>query len=77
MFRQIPLSLVPIDVGGLLLPIGFFAYAIKDPSFNQSGFFYGVPLLLGGLALKSAELEPVPFTLLTTPSFLATAVRVS
>ena len=24
MFRQIPLSLVPIDVGGLLAPIGFF-----------------------------------------------------
>lgn len=62
MFGQIPLSLVLINVGGLLALIGFFAYAIHDPTFNLIGFFYGIPLLLGGLALKSAELEPVPFT---------------
>jgi hypothetical protein len=68
MFRLIPLSLVMINVGGLLTLIGFFAYAIDDPTFNLIGFFYGVPLLLGGLALKSAELEPVPFTKLTSAS---------
>jgi hypothetical protein len=65
MFGQIPLSLVLINLGGLLALIGFFAYAIKDPTFNLIGFFYGIPLLLGGMALKSAELEPVPFTELT------------
>jgi Protein of unknown function (DUF2854) len=65
MFGQIPLSLILINVGGLLALIGFFAYAIDDPTFNLIGFFYGVPLLLGGLALKSAELEPVPFTQVT------------
>ncbi len=65
MFGQIPLSLVLINVGGLLALIGFFAYAIKDPTFNLIGFFYGIPLLLGGMALKSAELEPIPFTELT------------
>jgi hypothetical protein len=70
MFRQIPLSLVLINLGGLLALIGFFAYAIHDPTFNLIGFFYGIPLLLGGLALKSAELEPVPFTQLTTPSLM-------
>ncbi len=70
MFRQIPLSLVLINVGGLLTLIGFFAYAIDDPTFNLVGFFYGIPLLLGGLALKSAELEPVPFTQLTSASVL-------
>jgi Protein of unknown function (DUF2854) len=70
MFRQIPLSLVLINVGGLLTLIGFFAYAIDDPTFNLVGFFYGIPLLLGGLALKSAELEPVPFTQLTAASVL-------
>ncbi len=70
MFRQIPLSLVLINFGGLLALIGFFAYAIHDPTFNLIGFFYGIPLLLGGLALKSAELEPVPFTELTTPSLI-------
>ena len=65
MFRQIPLSLVLINVGGLLALIGFFAYAIDDATFNLIGFFYGIPLFLGGLALKSAELEPVPFEQLT------------
>ncbi len=68
MFRLIPLSLVMINVGGLLALIGFFAYAIDDPTFNLIGFFYGVPILLGGLALKSAELEPVPFSKLTSAS---------
>jgi Protein of unknown function (DUF2854) len=70
MFRQIPLSLVMINVGGLLALIGFFAYAIDDPNFNLIGFFYGVPILLGGLALKSAELEPVPFSELTSASII-------
>lgn len=65
MFRIIPLSLVLINVGGLLALIGFFAYAIDDATWNLIGFFYGIPLFLGGLALKSAELEPVPFTVLT------------
>jgi hypothetical protein len=62
MFRQIPLSLTLINIGGLLALIGFFAYAIDDPTFNLIGFFYGIPLLLGGLALKSSELAPVPLT---------------
>ncbi len=70
MFRQIPLSLVLINLGGLLALVGFFAYAIDDPTFNLIGFFYGVPLLLGGLALKSAELEPVPFTEVTSASLI-------
>jgi hypothetical protein len=65
MFGQIPLSLILINVGGLLALVGFFAYAIEDATFNLIGFFYGIPLLLGGLALKSAELEPVPFTQVT------------
>lgn len=70
MFRLIPLSLVLINVGGLLTLVGFFAYAIDDPTFNLIGFFYGIPLFLGGLALKSAELEPVPFTTLTPAAIL-------
>jgi Protein of unknown function (DUF2854) len=70
MFRQIPLSLVLINVGGLLALIGFFAYAIQDATFNLIGFFYGIPVLLGGLALKSAELEPVPFTSVTPANLI-------
>jgi hypothetical protein len=70
MFRLIPLSLVLINVGGLLALTGFFAYATDNPTLNLIGFFYGVPLLLGGLALKSAELEPVPFSQLTSASMV-------
>ena len=70
MLRQIPLSLILINVGGLLALIGFFAYAIKDPTFNLIGFFYGIPLLLGGMALKSSELEPVPFTAFTPANLI-------
>jgi hypothetical protein len=70
MFRQIPLSLVLINVGGFLALLGFFAYATDNPTLNLVGFFYGVPLLLGGLALKSAELEPVPFSKLTSASLI-------
>ncbi len=70
MLRQIPLSLILINLGGLLTLVGFFAYAIKDPTFNLIGFFYGIPLLLGGMALKSAELEPVPFTAFTPANLI-------
>jgi Protein of unknown function (DUF2854) len=70
MFRQIPLSLVLMNVGGFLTLMGFFAYATDNPTLNLVGFFYGVPLLLGGLALKSAELEPVPFSELTSASVI-------
>jgi hypothetical protein len=70
MLRLIPLSLVLINLGGLLALIGFFAYAIQDATFNLIGFFYGIPLLLGGLALKSAELEPVPFERLTPSNLI-------
>jgi Protein of unknown function (DUF2854) len=70
MLRLIPLSLVLINLGGLLALIGFFAYAIQDATFNLIGFFYGIPLLLGGLALKSAELEPVPFDRLTPANLI-------
>jgi Protein of unknown function (DUF2854) len=70
MLRIIPLSLVLINLGGLLALIGFFAYAIQDATFNLIGFFYGIPLFLGGLALKSAELEPVPFDRLTPANLI-------
>ena len=70
MLRRIPLSLILINFGGLLALIGFFAYAIKDPTFNLIGFFYGIPLFLGGLALKSSELEPVPYTTFTPANLI-------
>jgi Protein of unknown function (DUF2854) len=57
---RIPLGPTLISIGGLLTMIGFGAYAVDNATLNLVGFFYGVPLLLGGLALKSAELRPVP-----------------
>ena len=62
MFRRIPLGAVLLTVGGILTLIGFVAYFQEKATLNLVGFFYGVPILLGGLALKAAELEPVPFT---------------
>ncbi|MFM7580901.1 MAG: DUF2854 domain-containing protein, partial [Microcystaceae cyanobacterium] len=58
MFGKIPLALVGLTVGSLLTVMGFVAYALDKPTLNLAGFFYGIPLLLGGLALKAAELKP-------------------
>lgn len=59
MLRKISLAIVGIVVGLILTGIGFWAYFTGRPTLNLAGFFYGIPVLLGGLALKSAELEPV------------------
>jgi hypothetical protein len=65
MLRQISLGSVGLVVGGILTVVGFVAYASANATLNLVGFFYGIPVLLGGLALKSAELKPVPFTVPT------------
>ncbi len=61
MFRKISLAAVGLTVGSILTLTGFVAYALDYATLNLAGFFYGVPLLLGGLALKAAELKPIPF----------------
>ncbi|MEB3294581.1 MAG: DUF2854 domain-containing protein [Synechococcales bacterium] len=66
MFGKIPLALVGLIVGSILTVVGFAAYATGNATLNLAGFFYGIPLLLGGLALKAAELKPVPLTAPTT-----------
>ncbi|MEL6764550.1 MAG: DUF2854 domain-containing protein, partial [Cyanobacteria bacterium J06607_6] len=60
MFRKIPLGGVLLVVGTVLTAIGFVAYFQERATLNLVGFFYGVPILLGGMALRAAELEPVP-----------------
>ncbi len=70
MFGRIALSTVGLVVGSILTVIGFIAYGAGNATLNLAGFFYGVPLLLGGLALKAAELEPVPYTTPTPPEVL-------
>lgn len=63
MLRQISLGSLGLVVGGILSVIGFSAYFFSDnATLNLVGFFYGIPLLLGGLALKAAELKPVPMS---------------
>lgn len=71
MLRQISLGSVGLVVGGVLSVMGFAAYALDNPTLNLVGFFYGIPLLLGGLALKAAELKPIPFAQPTSPEVLA------
>lgn len=70
MLRKISLGSVGIYVGGVLAVMGFVAYALNNPTLNLAGFFYGVPLLLGGLALKAAELKPVPITQPASPEIV-------
>ncbi|GAB1542767.1 DUF2854 domain-containing protein [Scytonema sp. NUACC21] len=70
MLRQFSLGTLGLTIGGILTIIGFAAYAADNATLNLIGFFYGIPLLLGGLALKANELPPVPFSQSTTPQVL-------
>ncbi|AFZ48075.1 hypothetical protein Cyast_2125 [Cyanobacterium stanieri PCC 7202] len=70
MLRKIPLALVGLTVGSILTVVGFVAYAIGNSTLNLAGFFYGIPLLLGGLALKAAELKPIPFSVETSKEII-------
>ena len=62
MLRTISLGTLGLSVGGILALVGVAAYVAGNATLNLAGFFYGIPLLLGGLALKAAELKPVPFS---------------
>jgi hypothetical protein len=66
MLRKISLANVGLVVGLSLTIMGFIAYGTGNATLNLAGFFYGIPVLLGGLALKAAELKPIPFSE-TTP----------
>ena len=52
-----PGSLVTIG-GGVLTVVGAIAYATGSANLSLPTIFYGIPILLGGLALKSSELPP-------------------
>ncbi|HEY9624930.1 MAG TPA: DUF2854 domain-containing protein [Crinalium sp.] len=71
MLGKVSLGTLGLVVGGILTVVGFVAYFSESATLNLVGFFYGIPLLLGGLALKAAELEPVPFSQPTSPAVLA------
>ncbi|MCI3280045.1 DUF2854 domain-containing protein [Synechococcus sp. PCC 6717] len=71
MLGSFSLGTVGLLVGSLLTVVGVVAYATGNATLNLAGFFYGVPLLLGGLALKAAELKPVPYRELPTAEVIA------
>jgi hypothetical protein len=56
-----PGSLVTI-AGAALSVIGWLGYASGNPNLSLPTIFYGIPILLGGLALKSSELPPAERT---------------
>lgn len=62
MLRQTSLGKLGLIVGGILTIVGFVAYFTGNATLNLAGFFYGIPLLLGGIALRITELKPVPFS---------------
>ncbi|NEO29558.1 MAG: DUF2854 domain-containing protein [Symploca sp. SIO3C6] len=70
MLPQTSLGTLGLYIGGLLTLMGFIAYATDNATLNLIGFFYGAPILLGGLALKAAELKPVGLSQPTTPAVL-------
>jgi len=71
MLRQFSLGTLGLTIGGTLFVVGLAAYFVHNATLNLVGFFYGIPLLLGGLALKAAELKPVPLSQPTMPEVLA------
>ena len=71
MLRKIHLSSLLMTIGGILTVVGFIAYFQESATLNLVGFFYGIPALLGGLALSASELKPVPFSQTTPPEILA------
>ena len=52
--------------------IGWIGYATGNPNLSLPTIFYGIPILLGGLALKSSELPPAE---LLSPASEAVALR--
>ncbi len=70
MLRQTSYGAIGLVVGGGLTLIGLVAYFLGNATLNLAGFFYGIPVFLIGLALKSAELKPVSFSRESSPELL-------
>ena len=62
MLRKIPLAVILLTVGSIVTTIGIVAYPLDYAALNIGGLFYGVPILLGGFALKAAEIKPTPYS---------------
>ena len=53
-----PANIITV-VGGFLAFIGMTAYFTESVNLSVPTFFYGVPILLIGLGLKTSEIPPV------------------
>jgi hypothetical protein len=62
MLGNISTALVLLLIGGISSVGGITYYFMQPDTLNALGLFIGMPLLLGGLALRSAEMTPVPLT---------------
>ncbi|MBV5261208.1 DUF2854 domain-containing protein [Synechococcus moorigangaii CMS01] len=71
MFGKISLGSVGLVIGGILSVVGFAAYGFGNATLNLAGMFYGIPILLGGLALKAAEIKPIPYSQTLSPELEA------
>lgn len=65
--RLPPLGALCLGGGIVITIVGFTAYVLNYAALNMIGFFYGIPLILGGIALRITELRPVPLTIPTSP----------
>ena len=48
-----------VATGGILAFVGMTAYFTESVNLSVPTFFYGVPILLIGLGLKTSEIPPV------------------
>lgn len=71
MFGRFSLGAIGLTVGLSLTTMGIIAYIADNATLNLAGFFYGIPLILGGLALKVGELKPIAFSQETSSEVLA------
>ncbi|MGD1902563.1 MAG: DUF2854 domain-containing protein [Geitlerinemataceae cyanobacterium] len=62
MLRKISLGSVAFYLGLTITLVGFWAYFTDRATLNLAGFFYGIPILLIGIALRTAQLKPVPYS---------------
>ena len=65
-----PANLITI-IGGMLTVVGIIAYLTGAANLSVPTLFYGFPIFLGGLALKTSELPPA--TLINAPGSLKKA----
>jgi hypothetical protein len=58
MLRQVSLGSIGLLIGGILSIVGMISYTTGNSTLSLAGLFYGVPILLGGAALRSSEVKP-------------------